>query len=285
LTSLKSVLTCETAIRFQPAFDGYHLLYLIDIFIEPDADASQHCCTEILAVLEMVMADHRNSQYICYDLAIGANGYPWVISADNTLSHYTGQWENIEAPTNLVELYEDVVDHLSEIHVSPTGELWITGLFHISNVNLAQNTWNLYALPEREGAITAFAFSASGTPWVAHLYKGKTSFRAFNGTYWPVIMQSGYEGGLDMTFDTAITDPNGAIWFIGEECFIRIMQHSWTVFNDAHAAWNPIYNHGVFSADGTLYFSAAEGILALGENRGDVSPSVTIMLGQLLSII
>ncbi len=208
----------------------------------------------------------------CFDLAIDPDGNLWVISAVDILSHYTGQWENIDAPTNLVESDENVIDLLSKIYISPTGELWVTSYFHVSNVNMVQNTWNLYSIPEREGAISAFAISSSGTPWMAHKYKGKTRFRVFNGETWPIIMPSGYEKGLNYTFNGAITDPDGAIWFFGEDLFIRTMQTGWTVFNDAHAAWNPSQNQGVaFSADGTLYFATKEGILALGESKEDLT--------------
>lgn len=218
----------------------------------------------------------------CYDMTMDSEGYPWIISASNTVSHYTGNWENIDAPSNLLELYPKIMDGFSDIHISPTGELWIQTLYHISNINPAQNTWHLHIIPKNEGGFTAFALSSSGTPWAVQLYKGKSFFRVFNGSAWALIMPENYAEGLAMQFNMAITDPDGAVWFVGQEAFIRTMQHDWNVFLDAKGAWNEVYNEGIFSDDGTLYFPEEQGILALGNSKEE-SSRFTKKEGELIS--
>ncbi len=205
----------------------------------------------------------------CYELAIDSDGNPWVIAAKNALSHYTGQWDNVDIAYYVNE--DAVVDIRGDIHIAPNGDLWIANTDRVFHFPASQKTFTDYQIKEGEGIISAFTLSFSGTPWLANYYKGKTTFQVFNSTDWPVIMASGYEGGLDMDFNMAMADPDGAIWFMGEELFIRTMQNSWTVFTDAHAAWNSFQNQGAFSEDGRLFFTAEEGILALGESDEDMT--------------
>ncbi len=205
----------------------------------------------------------------CYELAIDTDGNPWVVADKNTLSHYTGQWDNVEIIDDKSE--NDEVDLRNEIHIAPNGDLWIASTFRVIHVRVAERTWDDYQVEESAGGITAFTLSSSGTPWMAHLYMGKTTFRVYNGTDWAHIMPGNYIEGIDAQFTKAVADPDGAIWFMGEEMFIRTMQTGWNIFTDAHTAWNTLYNQVEFSDDGRLFFTAAEGVLALGDTKEDVT--------------
>jgi ligand-binding sensor domain-containing protein len=204
----------------------------------------------------------------CYNMAIDADGNPWVVAADNTLSHYTGQWDNIDIA---YENEDDEIDLHGDLHIAPNGDIWIASLFRVIHFSVAQNVVDDYQMEEGEGGITAFTLSFSGTPWMAHLYQGRTSFRVYNGTDWAYIMPGGYEEGIDAQFTKAVPDPDGAIWFMGEELFIRTMQYGWNMFPDAHTAWNTLYNQVEFADDGRLFFTATEGVLALGETKEDMT--------------
>ncbi len=202
----------------------------------------------------------------CYSMAIDLDGNPWVIAADNTLSHYTGQWDSID----LLDTEIAVVDIHSNIHVAPNGDLWLPTKNHVIHVPANQDIYNDYQIAEEEESISAFTLSFSGTPWVAHIVEGKSIFQAFNGTEWAVIMPSGGDEGVEMSFNLAMADPDGAIWFICSDFFIRTMQHDWTMFTEVQATY-PVRQEGAFSEDGRLFFAAAEGVIALGESREDIT--------------
>jgi ligand-binding sensor domain-containing protein len=207
----------------------------------------------------------------CYGMKIGLDGNPWVIARKNSLSHFSQGWINYEVTEDLFLENETIFDNgtFRNIHIAPNGDVWIDTVFSV--VRFDGEDWYLYKLPEKEGLVTGFGLSSSGTPWLAQVYLSKAYFRAFNGYDWPVIMKPGYEGGLPTnSWPKAIAAPDGAIWFIGHDIFIRTMQNGWTVYPRAPEFYSGDFLTTVaFSPDGKMYYAGSEGILELGKNPDD----------------
>lgn len=208
----------------------------------------------------------------CFYMKIGPDGNPWVIARENSLSHFSQGWTNYEAPDDLLREEEVILfTDRGDLHVAPNGDVWVRQLLWV--VHFDGMTWTLYRLPEMEGRLTAFGLSASGTPWLAQAIENKIFFRAFNGSDWPVIMAPGYETGLPAKamFTRVVAGPDGDVWFIGHEGFIRTRQHGWTVYPRAKEYYeNGFLPTVAFSADGTFYYAGSQGILALGKGPDDL---------------
>ncbi|MFH2038159.1 MAG: hypothetical protein ABIJ65_01865 [Chloroflexota bacterium] len=209
----------------------------------------------------------------CGQMTIGLDGNPWVITQKNSLSHFSQGWINYEVAEALL-LENEIIFTGSghgNIHIAPNGDVWVDQPFWV--IRFDGKTWNIYRLPEKDGIVSAFGLSSSGTPWLAQRYQYKTYFREFNGTDWPVIMNPSYVQGLptELFINGAVTDPDGAVWFIGPEYFIRTMQHGWTVYRQATVFYEwGFWNTVTFSPDGIFYYAGSEGILELGENPDDI---------------
>jgi hypothetical protein len=217
---------------------------------------------------------------ICYQMKIGPDGNPWVIAQDNSLSHFNQGWNNYEVPEVLRRENEIIFSGLARIHVAPDGVVWAQKPF--GAVRFDGETWINYTLPEKEGLVTAFGLSSSGTPWLAQTYLSKTYFRAYNGNDWPVIMNASFKDGMPTKnwINSAIAAPDGAVWFIGQDNFIRTMQHGWTVYPRAREYYAKDFLVTVtFSPDGKLYYAGSQGILELGESPDDLQ--IYSSVGQL----
>jgi ligand-binding sensor domain-containing protein len=208
----------------------------------------------------------------CWQMEIGPDGNPWVIAQNDSLSHFSGGWTNHELADNLRSEEGEIIGVNYKIFVAPDGDVWVPDMKWVTRFD--GEGWNLYNLPKKEGAITAFGLSSSGTPWLAQMYLSKSYFRAFNGSDWPVIMESNsMDGLLNVEFTGVVAAPDGSVWFLGPKLFIRTMQTGWNVFPFASTRFISDFKSDVaFSKEGLLYYAGSEGILELdglaGEGEG-----------------
>ncbi len=222
----------------------------------------------------------------CVAMAMDPEGNPWVISAKNTLSHFENAWVNYVIDEEVLALSDhDLIDtSFANLHIGPGGEVWVMGLRQV--VRLDRDGWFFDIVREGEGRIDAFGLGIHGEPWVSYFVDGASYFLAFDGEVWQSMMSDSLENGIqNMTFNTILTAPNNAMWFLSEDVFIRKMLYDETVYLDAHGAWNRYQNQGfdfTSLAQGfDLLYLSSEGILEIDSGSRDVT--VHKGMGELVS--
>jgi len=222
----------------------------------------------------------------CVAMAMDPEGNPWVISAKNSLSHFENGWVNYMIDDKVLALSDhDLIDtSFANLHIGPGGEVWVMGLRQI--VRFDQEGWFFDIVREGEGRIDAFGLGIHGEPWVSYYVDGASFFLAFDGELWQSMMSDSLENGIqNTTFNTILTAPNNAMWFLSEDMFIRKMLYGETVYMDAHGAWNPYQNKGFdftgVSQGADLFYLSSEGIMEIDSGSRDVT--VHKGMGELVS--